>query len=66
MSIALPFALARPAPARSVAKIALSVLAILVFALVVVTVAFVRTFAFEYFHGNPAALRGLMQLILGN
>jgi hypothetical protein len=66
MSIALPFALARPAPARSVAKIALSVLAILVFALVVVAVAFVRTFAFEYFHGNPAALRGLVQLILGN
>jgi hypothetical protein len=66
MSIALPFSLARPAPARSVAKIALSALAILVFALAVATVAFIRTFAFEYFHGNPAALRSLVQLILGN
>jgi hypothetical protein len=31
-----------------------------------VTVALVRTFAFEYFHGDPAALRSLVQLILGN
>lgn len=66
MSIALhqhPF---RPAVARSIAKLGLMVLSGLAFVLAVAAVAFVRTFAFEYFHGDPAPLHGLVQLILGN
>ena len=66
MSIALHHDPSRLAVARSIAKVALTVLAILTFALVVAAVAFVRTFAFEYFHGNRAALHGLVQVLLGN
>jgi len=63
MSIALHHDPSGIAVARSVAKLALAILA---FALVVAVVAFVRTFAFECFHGDPAALHGLVQAILGN
>jgi hypothetical protein len=63
MSIALRLDPSGIAVARSVTKLALAILA---FALVVAVVAFVRTFAFEYFHGDPAALHGLVQAILGN
>lgn len=66
MSIALHHDPSRPAFARSLAKLGLTVLAILAFAFVVTIVAFVRTFAFEYFHGDPRALHGLVQAILGN
>jgi hypothetical protein len=65
MSIALHAGPSRPALSRSVAKGARAVLAILILALAVAMVAFVRTFVFEYFHGDPAPLHGLVQLILG-
>jgi hypothetical protein len=65
MSIALHLDPSRPAVARSLARLALTALAVLAFALVVGVIAFVRTFAFEYFHGDPAALHGLVQIILG-
>ena len=65
MSIALHLDPAKPALSRSIAKMALTGPAILAFVLVVGFVAFVRTFAFEYFHGDPAALQGLVQLMLG-
>ncbi len=66
MSIALDAGSSQAAVARSLAKVALTALAILAFALVVAGVAFVRTFAFEYFHGDPAALHGLVQMIRGH
>jgi hypothetical protein len=66
MSIALPLDPSRPALARSIARLGLTALAVLAFAPVVGVVAFVRTFAFEYFHGDPGTLRGLVQIILGN
>jgi hypothetical protein len=66
MSIALHHGPSRTAAARSIAKLALTVLAVLTFAFVVTVVAFVRTFAFEYFHGDPMALRGFVQAILGS
>ena len=66
MSIALHHDPSRLAVARSIARAALTVLAILTFALVVAVVAFVRTFAFEYFHGDPARLHGLVHVLLGN
>ena len=66
MSIALHHDPSRPAFARSIAKLARTMLAVLAFMLVVATVAFVRTFAFEYFHGDPAPLHGLAQVILEN
>ena len=62
MSIALPLALSRLA----VAKLAQTALAAVAFVLVVATVAFARTFVFEYFHGDPAMMHGFVQLILGN
>ena len=66
MSIALHHDPSWIAVARSIAKTALTVLAVLALALVVAAVAFIRTFAFEYFHGDPRALHGLAQAILGN
>jgi hypothetical protein len=63
MSIALHAGPARPSFARSIAKPAL---AILILALAVAAVAFVRTFVFEYFHGDPAPIHGLVRLLLGN
>jgi hypothetical protein len=66
MSIALLHDPARPAFTRSIAKAARTALAVLAFGLVVAVVTFVRTFAFEYFHGAPASLHGLVQAILGN
>jgi len=65
MSIALHVDPSRPAVARSIATLARTVLAILALALVVAVVAFARTFVFEYFHGDRAALHGLVQLIFG-
>jgi hypothetical protein len=65
MSIALHASSARPAIAGSLARIARVTLAVLVFALVVAGVAFLRTFVFEYFHGDPAALHGLAQVLIG-
>ena len=62
MSIAVPLAPSRPA----VATLARTALAVVAFVLVVATVAFARTFVFEYFHGDPAMMHGLVQLILGN
>ncbi len=64
MSIALHAHPAQPAPARSIAKLARTALAVAVFGLVVATVAFARTFVFEYFHGDPAAMHGLVQALL--
>ena len=34
--------------------------------LVVAIVAFARTFAFEYFHGDAAPLQGLMRAVAGS
>jgi len=63
MSVILPVERARPAALpRSIAKAATGVIA---FALVAGSVAFVRTFVFEYFHGDPAALHGLLRTIFG-
>lgn len=66
MSLALRTDSARPAFARSLAKLAQIALATLAFALVIAGVAFMRTFVFEYFHGDPAALHGLVRMLLGN
>ena len=66
MSIALHADSSRPAVTRSLAKFAQVALAVVAFALVVAGVAFVRTFVFEYFHGDPAALHGLVRMLLGN
>jgi hypothetical protein len=66
VSIALHHEPSRPAVAPSLAKLVLMALAVLAFTLVVAVVAFVRTFAFEYFHGDPRALHGLVQAMLGN
>jgi hypothetical protein len=62
VSIAPPPASSRP----TVAKLAQTALAIVAFVLIVATVAFARTFVFEYFHGDPAMLHSLVQLVLGN
>jgi hypothetical protein len=35
-------------------------------ALAALTVVFVRTFAFEYFHGDHIAMQGLARLVLAN
>ncbi|HEY4167525.1 MAG TPA: hypothetical protein VGM96_12150 [Reyranella sp.] len=66
MSIALHLEAARPALGRSIAKLARTALAVAVFMLVVALVAFARTFVFEYFHGDPAAMHGLVRALLGN
>ena len=66
MSLALRTDSARPTFARSLAKLAQIVLATLAFALVIAGVAFMRTFVFEYFHGDPAPLHGLVRMLLGN
>lgn len=67
MSVSVPAEITKPAsllhPVRKAAAIGL---AVTVFALVVAFVAFVRTFAFEYFHGDPAALQGLVRAVLGS
>ena len=66
MTMALHHDPSRPAFAASFAKLARTTLVVLAFVLVVAVVAFVRTFAFEYFHGDPGPLHGLAQVILGN
>jgi len=65
MRVALHHALSRPVFARSIATLARTMLAVLAFVLVVAVVAFVRTFVFEYFHGDLAPLHGLVQAIPG-
>jgi uncharacterized protein YjeT (DUF2065 family) len=51
---------------RSIAKVARTALALAGLALVVAGVVFVRTFAFEYFHGDPTAVQALMRAIAEN
>lgn len=66
MSIALPVAPARPGtPPRPIARIAQTALAVIGLACVVAVVAFVRTFAFEYFHGDHTALQVLVRTVFG-
>ena len=51
---------------RLIAKVAVTALTLGGLGLAALLVAFVRTFGFEYFHGNHAALAGLGRLLLGN
>ena len=48
------------------AKVAVTALALGALGGAALLVAFVRTFGFEYFHGDHAALAGLGRLLLGN
>jgi hypothetical protein len=67
MSVSVPVEITKPASLlHPVRKVAAFGLAVTVFTLVVAFVTFVRTFAFEYFHGDPAALQGLVRAILGS
>lgn len=66
MSIALNPAPVRSGLSRWTAKAATTALVLGGLALAVLLAAFVRTFVFEYFHGNPGALQGLARLITGN
>lgn len=66
MSIALHAGSPRAAIASSLTRLGRVTLAVLAFALAVAGVTFMRTFVFEYFHGDPAALHGLVQVLLGN
>jgi hypothetical protein len=51
---------------RWAARAATIAVALVGLAFSVLTVVFVRTFAFEYFHGDPVALQGLARLVLAN
>jgi len=51
---------------RVVAKAAATALVLGSLSAAVLFVAFVRTFAFEYFHGDSTAVHGLTRLLLGN
>jgi hypothetical protein len=51
---------------RTAAKVAATALALGGLGVAVLLVAFVRTFGFEYFHGDHAALAGLVRLLLGS
>ncbi|WP_428668822.1 hypothetical protein [Reyranella sp.] len=51
---------------RTAVKVATTALAVGGLGVAVLLVAFVRTFGFEYFHGDHAALAGLGRLLLGN
>lgn len=51
---------------RWAAKAAATALALGSLALVVLFIAFARTFVFEYFHGDHVAMQGLARIILGN
>ena len=61
-----------PEPVQSVrasrwaATAATTAVALVGFAFAALTVVFVRTFAFEYFHGDPIAMQGLARLVLAN
>jgi hypothetical protein len=67
MTIALPLDHRNPGRlSRLATKAATAALTLGGFGLAVLLVAFVRTFVFEYFHGDPTAMQGLARLILGN
>lgn len=68
MSITLDPVLRKVAghPARMAGKVAMTALALGGIGLAALLAAFVRTFGFEYFHGDHAALAGLGRLLLGN
>lgn len=67
MNIAINLAPAKSGRlSRGVAKAAATALVLGGLSLAVLFVAFVRTFAFEYFHGDPTAMQGLARFLLGN
>ncbi len=68
MSVTLDPAPRKPSShlSRTAAKVATTALVIGGLGTAVLLVAFVRTFGFEYFHGDHAALAGLGRLLLGN
>jgi hypothetical protein len=51
---------------RTAARVAATALALGGLGVAALLVAFVRTFGFEYFHGDHAALAGLGRLLLEN
>lgn len=67
MSITVPLAPVQSGRlSRWAAKAATSALMLGGLALVVLLAVFVRTFVFEYFHGDPIALQGLARILLGH
>ena len=66
MSIALHAGSRQSASARPLAKLVRTARAVAMFGLVIALVAFARTFVFEYFHGDSAAIHGLVQALLRN
>lgn len=67
MSIALSIAPAMfVALPRLLGRIAVTMLTVMLLAQVAGFVALMRTFAFEYFHGDHTAMAGLVHALLGN
>lgn len=67
MSVAVPLKPVKSVRApRWAATAVTTAMALVGLAFAALTVVFVRTFAFEYFHGDPIAMEGLARLVLAN
>jgi hypothetical protein len=67
MSVTLPLAPVKSLRAsRWAATAATTAVALVGLAFATLTVVFVRTFAFEYFHGDSIAMQSLARLVLSN
>ncbi|HEY2873830.1 MAG TPA: hypothetical protein VGJ56_18035 [Reyranella sp.] len=67
MSVTVPLEPGKSGRAsRWAARAATTAVALVGLAFAALTVVFVRTFAFEYLHGDPIAMQALTRLVLAN
>jgi hypothetical protein len=67
MTITVPLeAVKSGCASRWTARAVTTAVALVGLAFAALVVVFVRTFAFEYFHGDPIAMQGLARLVLAN